>query len=46
LVAGIVVHRDRLIISLKSNDADEASDSSDIWSLTIPLQTSRTLLDL
>jgi len=38
LVAGIVVHRDRLIISLKSNDADEAFDSSDVRSLTIPWQ--------
>ena len=29
LVAGIVVHRDRLIIRLKSDNADEASDSPD-----------------
>ena len=28
LVAGIVVHRDRLIVRLKSDDADEASDTS------------------
>ena len=38
LVAGIVVHSDRLIISLKSNSADNASDSSDVQSLTIPWQ--------
>ena len=36
LVAGIVVHRDRLIISLKSDSADDASDSEDVRSLTIP----------
>jgi site-specific DNA recombinase len=34
LVAGIVVHRDRLIIRLKSDHADEASDCS----LSIPWQ--------
>jgi site-specific DNA recombinase len=38
LVTGIVVHGDRLIISLKSDDADDASDSSDARSLTIPWQ--------
>src|SRR6266404_3188614 len=38
LVAGIVVHRDRLIIRLKSDHEDEAYDSPDDWSLTIPWQ--------
>jgi site-specific DNA recombinase len=38
LVAGIVVHSDRLIISLKSDGADDASDSSDVRSLTISWQ--------
>jgi site-specific DNA recombinase len=38
LVTGIVVHRDRLIISLKSDSADDASDSSDVRSLSIPWQ--------
>jgi site-specific DNA recombinase len=38
LVTGIVVHRDRLIITLKSENADEESDSSDARSLTIPWQ--------
>ena len=38
LVAGIVVHRDRLIIRLKSDNADEASDSPDDRSLSIPWQ--------
>jgi site-specific DNA recombinase len=38
LVTGIVVHRDKLIISLKSDGADDASDSSDARSLTIPWQ--------
>jgi site-specific DNA recombinase len=36
MVTGILVHSDRLIISLKSDDADDASDSSDVRSLTIP----------
>jgi site-specific DNA recombinase len=36
LVAGIAVHRDRLIIRLKSGSADEATDSPDERSLTIP----------
>src|SRR5882672_7535124 len=35
LVAGIVVHSDRLIMSLKSDGADDASDSEDVRSLTI-----------
>ena len=38
LVAGIVVHRDRLIIRLKSDHADEASDCPDDQSLSIPWQ--------
>jgi site-specific DNA recombinase len=38
LVAGIVVHKDRLIVRLKSNNADDASDCSDDRSLTIPWQ--------
>jgi site-specific DNA recombinase len=38
MVTGIVVHRDRLIISLKSDDAEDASDSPDARSLTIPWQ--------
>jgi site-specific DNA recombinase len=37
LVAGIVVHKDKLVIRLKSH-ADEASDSSGNQSLTIPWQ--------
>jgi site-specific DNA recombinase len=37
LVAGIVVHRDRLIVRFKSDHADEGSDSPD-GSLTIPWQ--------
>jgi site-specific DNA recombinase len=36
LVAGIVVHRDRLSVRLKSDHADEASYSPDDQSLTIP----------
>jgi hypothetical protein len=36
LVAGIVVHRDRLMIRLKSDNADEASDHPDDRLLTIP----------
>jgi hypothetical protein len=35
---GIVVHSDRLIITLKLENADEESDSSDVRSLTIPWQ--------
>jgi hypothetical protein len=38
LIAGIVVHKDRLIVRLKSDNADEASDSPDDRSLTIPWQ--------
>jgi site-specific DNA recombinase len=38
LVAGIVVHRDSLIVRLKSDNADEASDSQDDQSLLIPWQ--------
>jgi DNA invertase Pin-like site-specific DNA recombinase len=38
LVTGIVVHRDQLVIRLKSDNADEASDSPDDQSLTIPWQ--------
>jgi hypothetical protein len=36
LVVRIVVHRDRLIVRLKSDNADEASDYPDDRSLTIP----------
>jgi site-specific DNA recombinase len=36
LVTGIVVHGDRLVIRLKSDNADEASDSPNDQSLTIP----------
>jgi len=38
LVAGIVVYRDQLIIRLKSDDADDASDSPGDQSLSIPWQ--------
>jgi site-specific DNA recombinase len=38
LVAGILVHKDRLIVRLKSDDADEASESPDDLSLTISWQ--------
>src|ERR1700694_579100 len=38
LVAGIIVHKDRLIVRLKSDGADEASDPPDDRSLTIPWQ--------
>jgi site-specific DNA recombinase len=38
LVNGIVVHTDRLIISLKSVGAEDATDSSDARSLAIPWQ--------
>jgi site-specific DNA recombinase len=38
LVAGIVVHKDRLIIRLKSDGADDESNFSDVRSLTIPWQ--------
>jgi DNA invertase Pin-like site-specific DNA recombinase len=36
LVAGIVVHKDRLIVRLKSDHADEVSDCPDDRSLSIP----------
>jgi DNA invertase Pin-like site-specific DNA recombinase len=38
LVAGIVVHEDRLIVRFKSADEDEGSDPLDDRSLTIPWQ--------
>jgi hypothetical protein len=38
LIAGIVVHKDRLIVRLKSDNVDEASDCPDGQSLTIPWQ--------
>jgi site-specific DNA recombinase len=38
LVAGIVVHRDKLVVRLKSGHTDEAPDRSDDPSLTIPWQ--------
>jgi site-specific DNA recombinase len=40
LVAGVVVHRDRLSVRLKSDHADEASYSPDDQSLTIPWRKS------
>src|SRR5258705_13662290 len=38
LIAGIVVYKDRLIVQLKSDSADEASDCADDQSLSIPWQ--------
>jgi site-specific DNA recombinase len=38
LISGIVVHKDGLIVRLKSDNADEASDSTDDRSLSIPWQ--------
>jgi site-specific DNA recombinase len=38
LIAGIVVHKDRLIVRLKPDSADEGSDSADDQSLSIPWQ--------
>jgi site-specific DNA recombinase len=38
LVAGIVVHKDRLVVRFKSDHAEEASDCPDDRSLTIPWQ--------
>jgi DNA invertase Pin-like site-specific DNA recombinase len=38
LIAGIVVHKDKLIIRLKSDNADEATDSPGDQSLSIPWQ--------
>ena len=37
-IAGIVVHKDKLVVRFKSDNADEASDSPDDHSLTIPWQ--------
>src|SRR6202040_1893349 len=38
LIAGIVVHKDKLIVRLKSDNTDEASDCPDDRSLSIPWQ--------
>jgi site-specific DNA recombinase len=38
LIAGIFVHRDRLVVRFKSDHTDEASDRPDDQSLTIPWQ--------
>ena len=38
MVSGIVVHKDRLIVKLKSGHEDDASDCPDVRSLTIPWQ--------
>jgi len=38
LIAGIVVHKDRLIVRFKSDQTDEASDRPDAQLLTIPWQ--------
>jgi len=38
LIAGIVVYKDRLVVQLKSDSADEASDCTDDLSLSIPWQ--------
>src|SRR5438132_4635140 len=38
LLAGVVVHRDSLVVRLKSDNADEASDTQDDRSLSIPWQ--------
>jgi site-specific DNA recombinase len=38
LIAGIVVHKDRLVVRFKSDHADETSDRPDDQSLTIPWQ--------
>src|SRR6266404_2915470 len=38
LIAGIVVHKDRLVVRFKSDQTDEASDRRDAQSLTIPWQ--------
>ncbi|MGA2058001.1 MAG: recombinase family protein [Bradyrhizobium sp.] len=38
LVAAIVVHKDKLVVRLKSDAPDEASDNPDDQSLTIPWQ--------
>src|SRR5258706_15820166 len=38
LIAGIVVHKDRLVVRFKSDQTDEASDCPDAQLLTIPWQ--------
>jgi site-specific DNA recombinase len=38
LIAGIVVHKDRLVVRFKSDQTDEASDRPDAQLLTIPWQ--------
>jgi site-specific DNA recombinase len=38
LVAGIIVHKDELVVRLKSDNTDEASDCPDDRSLSIPWQ--------
>ena len=38
LIAGIVVHKDRLVVRLKADSSDETSDSLDDRSLAIPWQ--------
>jgi DNA invertase Pin-like site-specific DNA recombinase len=38
LVTGIVVHQDKLVVQLKSDNAEEPSDCPDVRSLTIPWQ--------
>jgi site-specific DNA recombinase len=38
LVAGIVVHKDKLVVRLKSDDTDDASDAPNDRSLIIPWQ--------
>jgi site-specific DNA recombinase len=38
LIAGIVVHKDRLVVQFKSDHTDEASDRPDAQLLTIPWQ--------
>ena len=43
VVAGIVVHRDRLIIRLKSDNADQASDSPEDRLLSIPWRKPPTI---
>jgi site-specific DNA recombinase len=42
LIAGIVVHKDRLIVRLNFDNANEVSDSADDGSLSIPWQTRRS----
>jgi site-specific DNA recombinase len=38
LVAAIIVHKDKLVVRLKSDDPDEASDNSNDRSISIPWQ--------